>query len=96
MGREGFLGEFEQMLLLAAMRLEDEAYGMRLMEELEISVGRKLSRGSAYVTLERLEDKGWIVSEHSASRPERGDGLAGSFASHVRVWRRFRSHAPRS
>jgi DNA-binding PadR family transcriptional regulator len=72
MGREGFLGEFEQMLLLAAMRLEDEAYGMRLMEELEISVGRKLSRGSVYVTLERLEDKGWIVSEHSASRPERG------------------------
>jgi hypothetical protein len=72
MGREGFLGEFEQMLLLAAMRLEDEAYGMRLMEELEISVGRKVSRGSVYVTLDRLEDKGWIVSEHSASRPERG------------------------
>ena len=35
MGREGYLGEFEQMLLLAAMRLEDEAYGVALMQELE-------------------------------------------------------------
>ena len=34
MGRDGFLGEFEQMLLLAAMRLEDEAYGVKLIDEL--------------------------------------------------------------
>jgi len=72
MGKDSFLGEFEQMLLLAAMRLEEEAYGVRLMEELESSVGRSVSRGSVYVTLDRLEDKGWIVSEHSAPRPERG------------------------
>jgi PadR family transcriptional regulator len=71
-GREGFLGEFEQMLLLAAMRLGDDAYGARLMEELEASIGRRVSRGSVYVTLDRLEDKGWIASETSASRPERG------------------------
>jgi hypothetical protein len=38
MGREGYLGEFEQMLLLAAMRLEDEAYGVALMQELETRV----------------------------------------------------------
>ena len=72
MGREGYLGEFEQMLLLAAMRLEDEAYGVTLMQELESRVGRAVSRGSVYVTLDRLEDKGWIASELSASRPERG------------------------
>lgn len=72
MGKEGFLGEFEQMLLLAALHLGDEAYGVRLMEELEGRVGRKVSRGSVYVTLDRLEDKGWIASEQSASRPERG------------------------
>lgn len=72
MGREGYLGEFEQMLMLAIMRLESEAYGVRLMEELEQSVGRRVSRGSVYVTLDRLEDKGWIASESSAARPERG------------------------
>ncbi len=72
MARDGFLGEFEQMLLLAAMRLEDEAYGVKLMEELENRVGRRVSRGSVYVTLDRMEDKGWISSELSASRPERG------------------------
>ncbi len=72
MGRDGFLGEFEQMLLLAVMRLGNEAYGVRLMEELETRVGRNVSRGSVYVTLDRMEDKGWISSELSASKPERG------------------------
>jgi DNA-binding PadR family transcriptional regulator len=72
MGRDGYLGEFEQMLLLAALRLGDEAYGPRLMEELEERAGRRVSRGSVYVTLDRLEEKGWIASELSASRPERG------------------------
>ena len=72
MGREGYLGEFEQMLLLAAMRLEDEAYGVTLMRELESRVGRAVSRGSVDVTRGRLEDKGWVASELSASRQERG------------------------
>jgi DNA-binding PadR family transcriptional regulator len=72
MGRDGYLGEFEQMLLLAVLRLREEAYGVRLMEELETTVGRRVSRGSVYVTLDRLEDKGWLVSEVSGARPERG------------------------
>ena len=72
MGREGYLGEFEQMLLLAVMRLGDDAYGVRLMEELESRVGRRVSRGSVYVTLDRMEAKGWIVSEMSGARSERG------------------------
>lgn len=72
MGKEGYLGEFEQMLLLAALRLDDEAYGVRLMEELEASVGRRVSRGSVYVTLDRLEEKGWIESSTSASPGGRG------------------------
>ncbi len=72
MGRDGFLGEFEQMLLLAVMRLGNEAYGVRLMEELGTRVGRNVSRGSVYVTLDRMEDKGWISSELSASKPEMG------------------------
>ena len=72
MGREGYLGEFEQMLLLAVMRLGTEAYGVGLMKELETRAGRRVSRGSVYVTLDRLEEKGWITSDMSASRPERG------------------------
>jgi len=72
MSKEGFLGEFEQMLLLAVMRLDAEAYGIRLMEELDERAGRSVSRGSVYVTLDRLEAKGWITSEMSESRPERG------------------------
>lgn len=72
MSKDGFLGEFEQMLLLAVMRLEDEAYGVRLMQELEDRAGRSVSRGSVYITLDRMEEKGWISSEMSESRPERG------------------------
>ena len=72
MGRERFLGEFEQMLLLAALRLGDDAYGVALMKELETTVGRRVSRGSVYVTLDRLEEKGWVTSSLSESREERG------------------------
>lgn len=72
MGREGFLGEFEQMLLLAALRLGEEAYGVALMRELETAVGRRVSRGSVYVTLDRMEEKGWVSSSLSEAREERG------------------------
>ena len=72
MGRDGFLGEFEQMLLLAALRLGEDAYGVALMRELETVVGRRVSRGSVYVTLDRMEEKGWIQSRLSAARHERG------------------------
>ena len=72
MSRDGYLGEFEQMLLLAILRLGDDAYGAALMQELEDSVDRRVSRGSVYVTLDRLEEKGWLTSSLSDSRPERG------------------------
>ena len=72
MGRDGYPGELEQMLLLAVMRLGEEAYGVRLMEELASRVGRRVSRGSVYVTLDRMEAKGWIESALSGARPERG------------------------
>jgi DNA-binding PadR family transcriptional regulator len=71
-GRDGYPGELEQMLLLAIMRLGEDAYGVRITEELEASVGRRVSRGSVYVTLDRLEDKGWIESESVPARSHRG------------------------
>ena len=72
MGRDGSLGEFEQMLLLAALHLGEEAYGAALGQELEARVGRRVSRGAIYVTLDRLEAKGLVTSSLSAPRPERG------------------------
>ncbi|UCC26563.1 MAG: PadR family transcriptional regulator [Gemmatimonadales bacterium] len=72
MGGDGYLGEFEQMLLLAALHLGEEAYGAALGQELEARVGRRVSRGAIYVTLDRLEAKGLIRSAMSAPRAERG------------------------
>ena len=72
MGRDGYLGEFEQMLLLAALRLGEGAYGARMGRELEEQVGRRVSRGAVYVTLDRLESKGLVASSMSSPRPERG------------------------
>ncbi|HSM05295.1 MAG TPA: helix-turn-helix transcriptional regulator [Longimicrobiales bacterium] len=72
MGRDGYLGEFEQMLLLAALRLGEEAYGAALSQELEERVGRRVSRGAVYVTLDRLEAKGLLTTRMSAPRAERG------------------------
>lgn len=72
MGREGYLGEFEQMLLLAALHLGEDAYGAALGQELEARVGRRVSRGAIYVTLDRMEAKGLVTSSLSAPRPERG------------------------
>jgi DNA-binding PadR family transcriptional regulator len=71
-GRDGYLGEFEQVLLLAILRLADDAYGVRIMQELEASIGRTVSRGSVYVTLDRLEEKGWIESESVPTPSGRG------------------------
>ena len=72
MGRDGYLGEFEQMLLLTALRLGEEAYGAAMSQELEERIGRRVSRGAIYVTLDRLEAKGLIQSRMSAPRAERG------------------------
>ena len=69
---EGYLGEFEQMVLLAILRLGDEAYGIRIMEELNHRVGREVSRGAMYITLDRLESKGLLASRQGEPTAERG------------------------
>ena len=72
MGHTGYLGELEQMVLLAVRRLGDDAYGLGVMDELQSRVGRKVSRGAVYVTLDRLEDKGLITARQGASSTGRG------------------------
>lgn len=72
MTEDSFPGEFEQMLLLAVLRLGDEAYGAALIRELRRTADRRVSRGAVYVTLDRMEEKGWVTSAPSDPRPERG------------------------
>ena len=66
------LGEFEQMVLLAIMRLGDDAYAVPVRDEIERCTGRDVSRGSIYITLDRLETKGYLKSRLADPTPERG------------------------
>jgi len=72
MGKGEFLGEFEQMVLLAILRLGDDAYGMTVRRELEETAGRNVTFGTVYGTLERLEEKGFVTSSHADPEPVRG------------------------
>ena len=58
-------GDFEQQVLLAVWRLEEDAYGTTVRDELETSSGRSVAQGAVYVTLMRLEKKGLLVSRLS-------------------------------
>jgi PadR family transcriptional regulator PadR len=95
------LGELEQLLLLAILRLGPDAYAVAIAHELEREAGRQLSRGALYTTLDRLELKGllrWKLEAGGAERrglPRRAytvspRGVAALRASHRvlrRMWR---------
>jgi len=72
MGRDGLLGSFEQMVLLAILQVGESAYAPLVLEKLEEGLGRKVSRGSIYVTLDRLESKGLLRSTAGEPEGERG------------------------
>ena len=63
---------FEQIVLLAVLRLGEGAYAIPVREEIERRTGRPIARGALYTALERLEDKGFLRSRMSAPLPERG------------------------
>ena len=67
-----YLGQFELMVLLALMRLEDDAYGVTIAEELERQTGREVVVASVYATLERLQERGLVSSSLGDATPERG------------------------
>jgi len=77
-GRGGYLGEFEQVVLLAVARLDADAYGMRIREEIEQRAGRATSIGAVYATLERLVAKGYARQADAPGGDERS-GLARRF-----------------
>ena len=72
MGDATPLGEFEQVVLLAILRLGDSAYGVSIRNEIESCVRRKTSPGALYTTLERLERKGLVAARSGEPTPERG------------------------
>jgi DNA-binding PadR family transcriptional regulator len=67
-----YLGEFEQMVLWAVLRLEGEGYGAMILEELGRKVERAVSPGAFYSTLDRLEEKGMVLSRLADPEPGRG------------------------
>ena len=66
-------GQFEQVVLTAVLTLGDDAYGVSIFKKAQELVGpRSISLGAVYVTLDRMEDKGYLTSWLSDPTPERG------------------------
>ena len=72
MAKREFLGGFELLVLLALIRLGDDAYGVPISEAIEQSSGREVSMGSVYITLDRLAEKGLVSSRLGEPTAERG------------------------
>jgi DNA-binding PadR family transcriptional regulator len=70
--RETTLGEFELVVLLAVLRLEESAYGVTILREIHKRAGRPVARGAVYITLDRLESKGYLRSSLADPTPQRG------------------------
>jgi PadR family transcriptional regulator, regulatory protein PadR len=66
------LGEFEYLLLTAAARLGEQAYGVAMRQEIEQATGRDCSIGALYTTLDRLEAKGFVKTRMGDPTPQRG------------------------
>lgn len=71
-GKEQYLGEFEHTLLLVMLHDGGRQYGAQLRQNLKSLVARDVSIGALYVTLDRLEKKGYITVSQGKPTPERG------------------------
>ena len=74
------LGEFEQITLLAILRLEEKAYGVTIREEIASCTGREPAPGALYTTLDRMEGKGMVRSWLGDATPQRGGRAKRYFA----------------
>ena len=66
------LGEFEKLVMMAVLRLGEDAYGATIIQELDRRTGREAGAGAVYVALKRLEQKGMVTSRLGESSPHRG------------------------
>jgi PadR family transcriptional regulator PadR len=72
MSDRDYLGEFEHIVVLALLRLDDRAYGVTVRQEIKARISRDVSIGAVYATLDRLEAKGYVKSQIGEPTPERG------------------------
>jgi DNA-binding PadR family transcriptional regulator len=72
MGGQGFLGDFELLVMIAVLRVGEGAYAVNVREEIESRTGRRISRGAVYVTLDRLVRKGYLSTRMAQPTAERG------------------------
>jgi PadR family transcriptional regulator PadR len=84
MTRGAYLGELEEIVLLAVARLGTEGYGMRIRREIGEQAGREIAIGAVYATLERLQDKSY-VRPIAAPEDEGRDGRARRFFAVTRA-----------
>ena len=66
------IGEFEYLVLTAAIHLDEDAYGAAIRREIEAATERRCSIGALYTTLDRLETKGFVKTWMGDSTPQRG------------------------
>ena len=67
------IGQFEQLVLAATLKLREDAYGVSIHAKVtQLAAPKTVSLGAVYVTLDRLEDKGFVISWLSDPTPERG------------------------
>ena len=67
-----FLGEFQELVLLAILALDEEAYGVSIQQKIKEVAGRSITRGALHSALSRLEEKGFLKSAFGAATKERG------------------------
>ena len=72
MRKGDYLGNFDLMLLLALLRLGEDAYGVTISQELEQHTDREVVIASVYARLERLQERGLVTSRLGDATPERG------------------------
>jgi PadR family transcriptional regulator, regulatory protein PadR len=72
MDKRANLRDFELMILLVVLRLQEDAYGVPIARELKVHGRREVSLANVYATLDRLQEKGYVSSELADPTPERG------------------------
>jgi DNA-binding PadR family transcriptional regulator len=87
-------GEFQYLVLLSLVHLRDNAYGMRVRQDIQERAQRQVAIGAVYATLDRLERKGLVTSHLGEATPERGGRAKRLFsitASGVQALQDYRS-----
>jgi len=91
MTKRGYLGDLEEIVLLAAARCQPEAYGMRIRQEIEEQSGRAVAIGAVYASIERLEERATSSRRRRRTGPTAMRGPGASSPSRPRACRRSRT-----